>query len=121
MKKLLTVLTLMAFATTLTATAAESKLENFVNKKLAPVTQKEKDFNSKVEAQQKANAAKKAELQKQHEANKAALEKAKKDAQAKQASDKAKLEKAKKDTQAKKDSTKKAIENEKNYWKNLLK
>lgn len=79
MKKLLTVLTLMAFATTLTATAAESRLENFVNKKMAPVTQKEKNFNSKVEAQQKANAAKKAELQKKHEANKAALEKAKKE------------------------------------------
>ena len=101
MKKLLTVLTLMAFTATLAATAAESRLENYVNKKLSPITQKEKDFNSKVEAQQKANEAKRAEAKKKQEAQKAALEKAKQDAKARQ------------------DARKKAIENEKNYWKNL--
>ena len=54
MKKILTVLAVIALTSTVVANAAESRLENYVNKKLSPITQKEKDFNAKMEAQQKA-------------------------------------------------------------------
>ena len=103
MKKLLTLLTVVALTSALVATAAESKLENYVNKKLSPITQKEKDFNAKVEAQQKANAAKQEEYKKQQAERQAALEKQKKEAQ------------------ARRQATKDAIQAEKDYWKSLKK
>ena len=131
MKKVLTLLTVLALTATITANAAESRLQNYVNKKISPLTQKEQQINSKIEAQKKADAAKraelekkqaeqrkaiqakKAELEKQQAANKAALEK-------KQAENKAALEKAQKDAKARQDARKKAIETEKNYWKSLF-
>ena len=103
MKKLLTVLTLIALTSTLAATAAESRLQNYVDKKLAPITTKEKELNSKAEAQKKANEAKKAEYQKQ------------------QAARQAQAEKQKKEAQAKHEATKNAIKSEVNYWKSLKK
>ena len=60
MKKLLAILAMVALTGVLTVSAAESRLENYVNKKLSPLTTKEKEFNAKMEAQQKENAAKKA-------------------------------------------------------------
>jgi len=104
MKKLLTVLALVAFSSTvMAATSGTSRIETFVNKKIAPITQKEKDLNSKVEAQQKAAQQKQAEAKKQQEANKKALEEKKQAVKNKQT------------------ETKKAVENEKNFWKNLFK
>ena len=103
MKKLLSVFAVLAFVSSLAATAAESRLENYVNKKLSPVTQKEKELNSKIEAQQKTNDAKQAELKKQ------------------QAERQAKIEQQKKDAQAKHEATKNAIKSEANYWKSLKK
>ena len=85
------------------ANAAESRLENFVNKKLSPITQKEKDFNAKVEAQQKANEAKKEEYKKQQEARQAAIEKQKQEAA------------------ARRQATKDAVQAEKDYWNSILK
>ena len=59
MRKLLTVLALVAFSTSvMAATTSNSRIETFVNKKLAPITQKEKDFNAKVDAQQNAEPPK---------------------------------------------------------------
>lgn len=103
MKKVLSLFAIIALTASLTATAAESRLEAFVNQKISPLTQKEKELNSKIEAQKKADAARKAELEKIQAEQKAALEKAKKDAEARQ------------------DARKKAIEAEKNYWKSLVK
>ena len=82
MKKLLTILTLIALTSTLAATAAESRLQNYVDKKLAPITTKEKELNSKAEAQRKANEAKKAEYKKQQAARQAQAEKQKKEIEA---------------------------------------
>ena len=48
MKKFLSLLTLVALSSFMVVNAAESRLENYVNKKLSPITQKEKDFNAKV-------------------------------------------------------------------------
>lgn len=103
MKKLLSVFAVLALVSSLAATAAESRLENYVNKKLSPVTQKEKELNSKIEAQQKANEAKQAELKKQ------------------QAERQAKIEQQKKDAQARHQAAKDAIKAETDYWKSLKK
>ena len=103
MKKLLSVFAVLALVSSLAATAAESRLENYVNKKLSPVTQKEKELNSKIEAQQKANEAKQAELKKQ------------------QAERQAKIEQQKKDAQARHQAAKYAIKAETDYWKSLKK
>ena len=45
MKKMLSIFAVLALVSSLAATAAESRLENYVNKKLAPVTQKEKEYS----------------------------------------------------------------------------
>ena len=103
MKKMLSIFAVLALVSSLAATAAESRLENYVNKKLAPVTQKEKDLNSKIEAQQKANEAKQAELKKQ------------------QAERQAKIEQQKKDAQARHQAAKDAIKAETDYCKSLKK
>ena len=103
MKKMLSIFAVLALVSSLAATAAESRLENYVNKKLAPVTQKEKELNSKIEAQQKANEAKQAELKKQ------------------QAERQAKIEQQKKDAQARHKKKKDAIKAETDYWKSLKK
>ena len=103
MKKILSVFALLAFTSILAVSAAESRLQNYVNQKMSPLVQKEQEFNSKVEAQKKADAARKAEMEKKQAEQKAALEKAKKDAEARQ--------------QARKN----AFEAEKNYWKGLTK
>ena len=55
MKKVLTVLALIAFSTSVMA--ATSKIESFVNKAISPVTTAEKNLNTKVENQKKADAA----------------------------------------------------------------
>ena len=103
MKKMLSIFAVLALVSSLAATAAESILENYVNKKLAPVTQKEKELNSKIEAQQKANEAKQSELKKQ------------------QAERQAKIEQQKKDAQARHQAVKDAIKAETDYWKSLKK
>lgn len=103
MKKLLSVIALIAMVSGLAVSAAESRLENYVNKKLSPITQKEKDFNAKMEAQQKANAAKQEEYKKQQAERQAALEKQKQEAQ------------------ARRQATKDAVQAEKDYWNSLLK
>ena len=103
MKKLFTVLAIIALTGSIAANAAESRLENYVNKKLSPITEKEKEFNSKMEAQQKANEAKQAELKKQQEERQAAREKQMQEAQ------------------ARRQATKDAIQAEKDYWNSLIK
>ena len=103
MKKILTVLAVIALTATVVANAAESRLEKYVNKKINPITHKEKDFNAKMEAQQKASEARQAEYKKQQEARQAELEKQRKEAQ------------------ARRQATKDAIQAEKDYWKSLKK
>lgn len=101
MKRILCVLSVLAFSMTL-ANAAESKLQNYVNKKLEPVAKKEQEVRTKAEANKKANEAKKAELQKQ------------------QAQRQQELEKQKKEAETRRENTKNAINAEKDYWKSLF-
>lgn len=121
MKKILILSLMVAFAgsayaatTTYTGTSS-TRVENYVNSKLAPVAAKERDFNAKVEANKKANEAKKAEFEKKQQADKAALEKAKKDAEARQAERQKAIEQAKKNAQARQEQRQKAIQAEKDY------
>ena len=103
MKKFLSILMLIALTSTLAASAAESRLQNYVDKKLAPITTKEKELNARAEAQQKANAQKQEEYKKQQEARKA------------------KIEQQQKEAKARHEATKNAIQSEANYWKSLRK
>ena len=103
MKRLFALFAVIALTSSLIANAAESRLENYVNKKLSPITEKEKAFNEKMEAQQKANEAKQAEYQKQQEARQAAAEKQRQEAK------------------ARRQATKDAIQAEKDYWNSLIK
>ena len=102
MKKLLALLTVVFLMGNLTVSAAESRIESYVNKKIAPITEKEKAFNSKVEAQKKANLQKQEEYKKQ------------------QAAKQAEIKKKQEAYQTKKTETKEAIKNEKEAWKSLL-
>ncbi len=113
MKKALSLLAVIALSSSIIASAAESRLESFVNQKLSPLTQKEKEFNAKVEAQQKADAQRRAEMEKKQAQQRAELQK-------RQAEQKAALEKARKDAEARNTERQKAIEAEKNYWKGLM-
>ena len=121
MKKVLTVLAIIALTGSIAANAAESRLENFVNKQLSPITQKEKEFNEKMEAQQEANEAKQAEYKKQQEARQAALEKQRQEAQAKREARQEAFEKQKQEAQARREARKDAIQAEKDYWNSVLK
>ena len=114
MKRLFTLFAVIALTSSLITNAAESRLENYVNKKLSPITEKEKAFNEKMEAQQKANEAKQAEYQKQQEARRAEL---KKQQEARQAA----AEKQRQEAKARRQATKDAIQAEKDYWNSLIK
>ena len=104
MKKLLTVLALIAFVGSSYAatTAGTSRIETYVNKKLAPITQKEKDLNAKAEANRKAAEARKAEAQK------------------KQAEQKAAVERTKNNLKNTANATKTSVDNEVSFWKKLF-
>lgn len=109
MKRFLSLLTVLALSSVLAVNATESRLQNYVNKKLSPLTQKEQEINSKIEAQKKADAARKAEWEKKQAEQQKAAEARKKEIAKQQA-----------EAQARREATKNAIEAEKNYWKGLL-
>ena len=113
MKKMLSLLAVLAISSSLIASAAESRLESFVNQKLSPLTQKEREVNARIEAQKKVDAQKRAEFEKKQAQQRA-------EAQKRQAEQKAALEKAKKDAEARSAQRQKAIEAEKNYWKGVM-
>lgn len=110
MKKLFAVLTVLALTSAIAANAAESQIQNFVNKKLAPITQKEQEINSKIEAQKKLDAERKAEFEKKQAEQQKALE-----------AKKAEMKKQQEESQARREATKKAVETEVNYLKGLFK
>ena len=120
MKKVLMLSVIMALSSAIAVNAAESKLESFVNQKISPLTQKEKEWNSKIEAQKKADAAKKAELEKKQAEHKKAIEAKKKELEKKQTAEKKAQEKRKQELQAQHEANKKAIEKEVNAWKSLF-
>ena len=101
MKKLLTVLALIAFTSTVYA-GAWTNFTNKVNNGLNTVSQKEQSLNNKIDKAQAERAAQREEAKKQQEAQKKAIEAKKKELKAQQEADK------------------KAIKEEVGFWKSLF-
>jgi membrane protein involved in colicin uptake len=101
MKKLLTVLALIAFSGSVFAASGLSKVTNSINSGLNKAAQAEQNLNNKIDKAQADRAKAKAEQEKKVAAQKAAAQ-AKVDAQKKAAAD-----------------TKKAVDNEVSFWKSL--
>ena len=114
MKKIFTTAAIIALTGLLTASAAESMLENFVLDKLSPITNKEKEFNSKMEAQQKENEAKRARYEREQRQRQAAYERQQREKQRQ-------IEKQRREAQERRQATRDAIKAEKDYWKSLTK
>lgn len=70
----MTILALLAFTTGASYAAQESYTGSLINKYTSGITQKEQQLRDEAAAKQKANDAKKAEIQKKIEADKKALE-----------------------------------------------
>lgn len=118
MKKVVLLLVVTVLASSVYA--AESQIQNYVNKKISPLVEKEKEFNAKIEAQKQAEEARKAELEKKQAEQRKALEE--KQAEQKKALEDKKAELEKKQAEQKKalETLKNNVENEKNYWKSLF-
>ena len=101
MKKLLTVLALIAFSGSVFAASGLSKVTNSISSGLNKAAQAEQNLNNKIDKAQADRAKAKAEQEKKVAAQKAAAQ-AKVDAQKKAAAD-----------------TKKAVDNEVSFWKSL--
>jgi regulator of protease activity HflC (stomatin/prohibitin superfamily) len=101
MKKLLTVLALIAFTGSVFAANGFTKFTNSVSNGLNTLNQKEQQLNNKIDKAQADRAKAKADAQAKAEARKAAAQ-AKVDAQTKTVKD-----------------TKKAVDNEVSFWKSL--
>ena len=112
MKKLLTVLALIAFTgSVMAATSPATKFSNWVNKTNNSITKAENNVTSKIQAEQKARAKKQAEIQKQKAAQeKAAAAKKAELQKQKEANEKA-IAAKKQAVQNKTNETKQAVEN----------
>jgi peptidoglycan hydrolase CwlO-like protein len=119
MKKLLTVLAIIAFSGSVFAATGFSKFTNSINSGLNKVNQAEQNLNNKIDKAQADRAAAKAAQEKKIAEQKAAAQK-KADAQKKAyEAEKAKI-KAQADAQTKAvNDTKKAVDNEVSFWKSL--
>ena len=101
MKKLLTLLTLIALSGSVFAASGLTKFTNSINSGLNKATQAEQNLNNKIDQAQAERAAKKAEAEKKAAARKAEAQ-AKAEAQKKAYND-----------------TKKAVNEEVSFWKSL--
>ena len=108
MKKLLTILTLIVFASTVSAatTTFTTKVNNGLNK----LDQKEQALNKKIDNAQAQRAKQKAEAEKKQEAQKKAIE-----------AEKAKIKAQQEANKKAVNQTKQAAKDEANFWKNLFK
>ena len=113
MKKLMAIVALLAFTTGASYAAQESYTGSLINKYTSGITQKEQQLREDAAARQKANEAKKAEIQKKIEADKKAQE-------AKKAEFQKKLEADKKAREAKQAETQKRIQEKKEAWNTLI-
>ena len=107
MKKLLTILTLIAFASSV---SAATTFATKVNNGLTKLDQKEQALNKQVDSMQAQRAKQKAEAQKKQEAQKKAIE-----------AEKAKIKAQQEANKKAVDQTKQAAKEEANFWKNLFK
>ena len=75
MKKFLTALIAVLLTSSIAANAAESRIQNWVNDLISPITTKEKELNSQAEAQRKAREKKQKAYEKQQKERQRAYEK----------------------------------------------
>ena len=135
MKKILTVLALIAFTSTaFAATSVTTRLNNGLN----AINKKEQALNKKIDNAQAKRAASKAQAEKNRAAAQARVDAKKAEVAKKQAEQKAAIEKSKADAKARVEAqkkavndtkanakntaknTKKAAKNEANFWKSLF-
>lgn len=121
MKKTLSILALLVFATSVVYAEEPVSLSSFLNKQVSKVAEKENEINAKLEAKRKADEEKRAEIEKkqaeQREAINARLNAIKEQQEAQKRDAEARKAEAKKQQE----ETKEAIEKEVNYWKGLFK
>ena len=113
MKKFFTSAILIMLMSSMASYAAESRIENFVDNLISPVTQKEKELNAQAEAQQKARKERQAQYEKQQRARQRAIKKQQRERQRA-------LKKKQREAQARRENTRNAIESEANFWKSLF-
>ena len=120
MKKVLTVLALIAFTgTSAFAANAFTKFTSSVNNGLNTITKKEQQLNDNIDKAQAERAKQRAEAQKKADAQAAALKKQQEAQKKAYEAEKAKI-KAQQDAQKKAyNDTKKAVNNEVSFWKSL--
>ena len=112
MKRVLTVLALIAFTGSVFAASGWTKFTNSVNNGINTINQKEQQLNNNIDKAQAERAKQKAEAQKKADAQAAAQKKA-------YEAQKAKI-KAQQDAQKKAyNNTKKNVEEEVSFWKSL--
>lgn len=102
MKKFLSIAFVAAFLSSSAVYAAESRIENYVNNLISPITQKEKELNAQAEAQQKARERQ--QKQRQRELKRKQRE----------------LKRQQREAQQRRENTRNAIEAEASFWKSLF-
>ena len=113
MKKILTTLLAVMLISPIAANAAESRVQNWVDNLISPITTKEKELNSQAEAQQKAYEKQRKERQK-------AYEKRQKERQKAYEKKQKEREKALKEAQKRRENTNNALQQEASFWKSLF-
>lgn len=113
MKKLFTLVALLALTTAGASYAAGTYTESVVNKYTSGIAQKEQQMRKESEARQQAREAQKAEFQKKVEADKKARE-------AKQAEFNKKIQDKQAANEAKRAETDKKIQQKKEAWNTLM-
>jgi len=119
MKKLLTVLALVAFTGSVFAANGFTKFTNSVNNGINTLNKKEQQLNNSIDKAQADRAKARAEAQAKADAQAAALKKQQEAQKKAYEAEKAKI-KAQSDAQKKAyNDTKKAVDNEVSFWKSL--
>ena len=120
MKKLLTILALLAFTSSVYAANGWTKFTNKVNNGLNTVAKKEQALNNKIDKAQAERAAQREEAQKQREAQRKAIEAKKQQLKAQEEANKKAVEARKKELKAQEEANKKAVDEEIGFWKSLF-
>ena len=120
MKKVLTILALLTFTSSVFAANGWTKFTNKVNSGLNNISRKEQALNNKIDKAQAERAAQRAEAQRQQEARRKAIEAKEKELKAQEEANKRAIEAQKKEWKATKEANKKALNEEKKFWKSLF-
>ena len=113
MKKFLAAAIIAILTSSMAANAAESRIQNFVDNLISPITTKEKELNSQAEAQRKAREQRQKAYEKQQKERQKAYKKQQRERQRE-------LKKKQREAQKRRENTRNAIEAETSFWKTLF-